>query len=177
MIYFVRHGLSEANVKGIFAGQKDDSALVDKGIEQAQQAGEKIAQLNLNIQRIVSSTLKRAEQTAKEIADIIGFEKNKIIYDDRITEYDMGILTGTPHHEVDSLGLISAQGAENPNIFRDRIIACVKEYKDKTGNTLFVSHGGVGRMLETIKQGKNPELFYDTPIWPNASVTLIDWVK
>jgi len=177
MIYFVRHGLSEANVKGVFAGQKDNSALVAKGIEQARDAGKKIAEMDLGIQRIVSSSSKRAKQTAEEVAEIIGFEKTQIIYDDRIIEYDMGVLTGTPHHEVDSLGLISAEGAENPNNFRDRIIACVKEYNQQPGNTLFVSHGGVGRMLETIKEGKKPELFYDTPIWPNASVTPIDWVK
>ncbi len=31
MIYFVRHGLSEANVKKVFPGQKDDSPLVEEG--------------------------------------------------------------------------------------------------------------------------------------------------
>ena len=37
MIYFVRHGLSEANVKRVFAGQKDNSPLVDEGRKQAKQ--------------------------------------------------------------------------------------------------------------------------------------------
>jgi broad specificity phosphatase PhoE len=42
MIYFVRHGLSEANVKRVFAGQKDDSLLVQEGREQAKNTAKKI---------------------------------------------------------------------------------------------------------------------------------------
>lgn len=35
MIYFIRHGESEANLKHVFAGQKDNSLLTEKGKEQA----------------------------------------------------------------------------------------------------------------------------------------------
>lgn len=35
MIYFIRHGESEANERKVFAGQKDDSILTEKGREQA----------------------------------------------------------------------------------------------------------------------------------------------
>jgi probable phosphoglycerate mutase len=177
MIYFIRHGLSQANVNNTFAGQKDDSELVEQGIEQAKATGRTILGMNLDIQRIICSPLKRTKRTAQEIAKIIGFDINNLVYDNRLIEYDMGVLTGTPHHDVDSQALISAEGAENSNSFRDRVIACVREYINQPGDTLFISHGGVGRMLETIKESKDPRSFYDTQIWPNASVTKIDWIK
>ncbi len=177
MIYLIRHGLSEANVKGVFAGQKDDSVLVEQGIEEARGAGKKVLEMKLNVQRIVSSPSRRTKRTGGEVAEVIGFDKSKIIYDARIIEYDMGVLTGTPHHRVDSLTLISAEGAENVFDFRDRILGCVRDYIVLPGDTLFISHGGVGRMLETIKEGKEPELFYDTPLWANASITPIDWIQ
>jgi broad specificity phosphatase PhoE len=44
-------------------------------------------------------------------------------------------------------------------------------------NILLVSHGGVGRMLETIKENRDIKLFYDFPVYKNASVTKIDWIK
>jgi broad specificity phosphatase PhoE len=72
MIYFIRHGESEANLRHVFAGQKDNSALTDKGREQARLEGEKIKSLNLSISKIISSPLIRAHDTAKIVAGIIG---------------------------------------------------------------------------------------------------------
>src|SRR6185369_5325047 len=96
MIYFVRHGESEANLKGVFAGQRDDSLLTQKGREQARKTAENIKEKGLVFDRIISSPLKRTFETAKIIASIIGFDTNKIEIDSCITEYDMGNLTGTP---------------------------------------------------------------------------------
>lgn len=177
MIYFIRHGLSEANVRHVFAGQGDDSPLVEEGFAQARDAGKRILGMNLAIQRIISSPLIRTRQTAATVADVIGFTQDQIVYDDRIIEYDMGELTGTPHHAVTSLELVAAKGAEDPIAFRDRVVACVKEYDAMPGATLFICHGGVGKLLETLKEGKEPKFFYDVEIWPNASLTLIDWIK
>ena len=35
MIYFIRHGESEANVRKVFAGQKDDTPITEEGKQQA----------------------------------------------------------------------------------------------------------------------------------------------
>ncbi|NQV88019.1 MAG: histidine phosphatase family protein [Parcubacteria group bacterium] len=177
MIYFVRHGLSEANVKKVFAGQKDDSLLTEKGREQAKETGKEIITRKLLIERIVSSPSKRALETAEIIAREINFDISKIIIDDRITEYDMGSLSGTPYNVISSSILVTAEGTENPQVFCNRICSCIKELDKLHGNTLVVSHGGVGRMLETIKEGRNVELFYDTAILPNASITEVNWIK
>lgn len=176
MIYFIRHGESEANLKHVFAGQKDNSKLTEKGVEQARAEGGKIKELGFGVDVIVSSPLVRAYDTAKIVAEAIGYS-GKIVIDDRITEYDMGSLTGTPMHQISSKMLVSAQNAEDPTAFYDRVQSALKEWNAKEGNILFVSHAGVGRIIETIKIVGDPTLFYDLPAYPNASVIELGWLK
>src|SRR5688572_22777888 len=101
-IYFLRHGESYANTSGVFAGQGEDSELTELGIEQAKKAGADLA--DKNIKRIISSKLRRASKTAEEAAIILGI--TEIEYDDRLLEYDMGELTGQPHHKITSSELV-----------------------------------------------------------------------
>lgn len=176
MIYFVRHGLSEANVKRVFAGQKDDSLLVEEGRQQAKETAKKIKEEGIKIHKIVSSPSKRAHETAQIIAKELGFETSDIVIDERIIEYDMGSISGTPWGVISSKILIGARNAEDPKNFHKRVHSCVKELSQLPENILLVSHGGVGRMLETIKENREIELFYDIPIYPNASITKIDWI-
>lgn len=177
MIYFVRHGESEANQRRIFCGQKEDSILTEKGREQAKTTAQEIKIENLKIDKIISSPLKRAKETAEIIAKEIGFDISKISFDNRVIEYDMGSLTGTPIHKISSIALTSAQNAENTDDFRKRVFSSVKEMAGMPENILLISHAGVGRMLETIKETKETNLFYDIPAYLNASVTTIDWIK
>lgn len=177
MIYFVRHGLSEANVKKVFTGQKDDTPLVDEGREQAKATAQEIIKEGLKIDKIYSSPLKRAYETAEIIAKEIGFDTSKIITENRIIEYDMGSLSGTPWHTISSTILVGAENAEDPEMFRNRVCACVEELSILPENILLVSHAGVGRILETVKEGIDAKLFYDLPAYKNASITKIDWIK
>jgi broad specificity phosphatase PhoE len=176
MIYFIRHGESEANLRHVFAGQKDNSPLTQKGIEQAKAEGNKIKELDLNIDTMISSPLVRAHETAKIVANIIGYQK-EILIDPRITEYDMGNLTGTPTFEITSKRMIAAENAEDIKHFVKRVHGFLDEYKNKDENILIVAHAGVGRLIETIKTDMDPELFYDLPPYPNAAVIKLDWLK
>lgn len=176
MIYFIRHGESEANLRHVFAGQKDNSPLTEKGIEQAKAEGLKIKEMGLNISKIISSPLTRAFDTAKIVAEIIGYDKD-IEIDTRINEYDMGTLTGTPTFEISSKILVGAENAEDPQAFDDRVNSFLNEYKNFEGDILMVAHAGVGRIIETIKIDGDPVLFYDLPPYPNASVIKLDWLK
>lgn len=155
MIYFIRHGESEANVRHVFAGQKDDSVLTEKGKEQALATAKEIKKENLKIDKIISSPLKRALKTAEIIAIELGFDISKIVVDNHITEYDMGSFTGTKAGKISSLILTTAKGAEDPQLFCDRVCSYIKKLSESPENILIVSHAGVGRILETIKEGKN----------------------
>jgi len=177
MIYFIRHGESEANERGLFAGQKDNSILTQKGRDQAIATAKEIISEGLKIDKIISSPLKRTLETAEIIAKELDFDISKITIDTRITEYDMGNLTGTPIHKISSIVLTSAENAENTDAFSNRVYSCIKELADIPENILLVSHAGVGRILETIKEDKETKLFYDIPAYSNASVNKIDWVK
>jgi broad specificity phosphatase PhoE len=176
MVYFVRHGETESNVKGVYAGQKDDSILTEKGKEQARVTGQAVKLSVPKVDRMISSSLKRTRTTAEIIAKEIKFDLNKIEIDDRIIEYDTGVMTGTPFKNASSIEITTAEGAEDSEEFRKRVYDCIKELSVLPETILVVSHGAVGRMLETIKKNGDTKSIYDIPVWDNASVTKIDWV-
>lgn len=177
MIYFIRHGESEANARKVFAGQKDDSVLTEKGKQQARATAKEIITEGIKIDRIITSPLKRASETAEIVAKEIGFDASNILIENRIIEYDMGSLSGTPWHTISSTVLVDAENAEDPKMFRDRVCACVEELSKLPENILLVSHAGVGRILETVKEGIDAKLFYNLPGYKNASITKINWIK
>jgi probable phosphoglycerate mutase len=172
VIYFIRHGESETNVKHVFAG-RNNSALTEKGREQAKDGGYKIMELGFVVDTIISSPLVRAFDTAKIVADIIGYNK-EIIIDDRIIEYDMGSLTGTPLHNISSKMLINAKNSENTKDFANRVRSFLNDWSKTNEDILIVSHAGVGRIIESMRQNGDLELFYDLPAYPNASVIKLD---
>lgn len=175
-LYFLRHGESIANTKKLFAGQKDDSPLTKLGIEQARTAAIELEKMG--IQRIITSKLLRAQQTAFEVATIIDFDPTKIEFDDRILEYDMGALTGTLLHNVTPQELAATHGAEDPGEFRERVLNFLREYKSSPQNILIVSHAGFGRAIEAARQNLNPAEFYRIPPSPNARAHKLelDWL-
>ena len=80
-LVLVRHGLSSFNAKGLIQGRTDDSLLTDEGYEQAQKAGKALS--NINFDKIYSSPLIRAAETAKTIQKSIN-KKQDIIFDENL---------------------------------------------------------------------------------------------
>ncbi|MDO8510498.1 MAG: histidine phosphatase family protein [bacterium] len=66
-IYFVRHGESEGNAGLVFQGPS--SSLTEKGKEQAAFLAKRFTKLSVDV--IIASTMKRAEETAVIINDVI----------------------------------------------------------------------------------------------------------
>ncbi len=169
-LYFLRHGQSEANVRHVFAGQKEDSPLTELGKQQAEVAANDLAKVHIT--KIVSSNLVRAKQTAKIVASKLGI--NDVIIDPRIAEYDMGALTGTPNQTISSLELVSAKGAEDPNKFKTRVLEALQEYSKSEESVLIVSHAGVGRIIEAMRSNVEAPFFYDIDAYPNARAVQLD---
>ena len=94
-IYLIRHGQTVWNAEGRYQGQLN-SPLTSKGEEQAKANGEKLQKYLKEIDEFdfYSSPLGRASSTAKIIADVIGFDKDKIVFDERIQEVNYGIFEG-----------------------------------------------------------------------------------
>ena len=89
-LLFVRHGQSEANLKGIFGGIDCDVPLTELGHKQA----EIMSKYLLNKYKpdaVYSSCLSRAIDTAKKVAEPLGLNINQ---DRRLGEIDGGLWNG-----------------------------------------------------------------------------------
>src|SRR5690606_17418671 len=85
-ITFVRHGESEGNVKNVISGQTDHQ-LTELGRKQASEiAWEAVVQYDL----MITSTLSRAKETGKIIAEKLGIKE--IVDNELVNERDFGDL-------------------------------------------------------------------------------------
>lgn len=169
-LLFLRHGESTSNVTNTFSGMRDNAALTAQGEAQAQAAGESLNAMTIKVDRIISSPLDRAHRTAQIVAQVIGMDPETIRTDIRLAEYDTGSMTGHTRKEITSAELISAPGAEDPDHFRNRVVEAVNEILTQPGTTLIVSHAGVGKMIQAVRQHIEPDEFYDIPQYPNATI-------
>lgn len=142
-LYFVRHGLTEMNVEGRWSGTTE-TPLTEAGRRQARQAGK--AARELKIDRIVASPLSRAQETARIIADEIGYPEDSIELNNLLIERHFGKLEGTrwdPDCSLDDVADIETE---------DMIINRARQALDwleslPQDNIMVVSHGSFGRAL------------------------------
>jgi len=96
-LVLVRQGLSSFNAKGLIQGRTDDSFLTDAGYEQARKAGKALSKINFD--KIYSSPLVRAAETAKTIKKTFNKEQN-IVFDDNLLEVDLSEWSGLKIDEI-----------------------------------------------------------------------------
>ena len=148
MLYVVRHGHTDWNSQKITMGRKDIS-LNELGIKEAHTTSDILQDYSFDF--IICSPLIRARQTA----DIINQNRNnKIIYDERIIERNLGNLEGKPYtsnnNDIWDININSdSDGIETMEDFKDRVYGfldeILKKYSDK--NILLVTHGGVYALI------------------------------
>jgi uncharacterized phosphatase len=144
-LYFVRHGQSEMNVSGHFAGITE-TPLTAEGREQAKRAGQ-IAK-DFHIDAIVSSPLSRALETAQIIAKELGYSLDKIHINKLFIERDYGELEGKPW--APDLNLDGMSDIETVDTVLERAkLALDFLHTLDAGNILVVSHGTFGRALRS----------------------------
>lgn len=145
-LYFIRHGLSEANKAEIWSGHSD-TPLSDEGRAQAKAAGQKAKDLHIDL--IVCSPLSRAKETAEIVAGEIGYPKDKIIVADILKERNWGDLEGQSHHVLsDSTDIDTISNIETSHQLLKRSEAALRSLENLDAeNILVVSHGTFGRAL------------------------------
>lgn len=89
MIYIVRHGQTDKNVEKVLQG-RSDFPLNNTGREQAREIAAYFKKQGICFDKIYSSPLKRATETAS----IIAGENHKILTDTRLLEMDYGPYEG-----------------------------------------------------------------------------------
>lgn len=94
-IYFVRHGENPANITREFSYRAVDYPLTPKGVEQARQTAEYFR--GRPIDAVYSSPLKRAKETAEQIAAAVG---RPIAIVEEFREINVGDLEGQPPTDV-----------------------------------------------------------------------------
>ncbi len=141
MIYIVRHGQTDWNLKKIYQGQTD-TELNLTGIRQAQALQEKLKDIKFDY--VFCSPLKRALKTAQIITD------HDIIIDERLIERCNGEFEGKyinkcPNDYNFNDPKDTRYGIENITHFKDRIKSFLKDLQSKCANQniLIVTHAGV----------------------------------
>lgn len=100
-LVLMRHGQSQWNLENRFTGFHDVD-LTEEGINEAKQAGVKLKEANINFDQVFTSTLSRANRTARLALESAGQEaliETMIAHDD-LRERDYGDLTGLNKDET-----------------------------------------------------------------------------
>ncbi len=149
-LYFLRHGESENNVKDLW--NEPHTPLTARGQMQARTAGAHAHEQGLAFDIIVSSPLPRALETARLVAQEIGYPLEAIIIDELFVEREMGTLAGQPKpplHAVAERAVIdkesSVEGIENLQRRAARGLELLKTRPEPT--VLLVGHAASGRAL------------------------------
>lgn len=155
-LYFVRHGQTEHNLKGLIQGHSD-SALTEEGKKQALELQNKFKSVELAA--IYSSDLMRARKTAEIIALP---HKLKVVYSKALRERNYGSIEGKPRELLDKiyesfdkftrqqrfLFRANPQAESNKDVI-ERLLPFLKQISKKHGgkNVLLVTHGGLMGIL------------------------------
>lgn len=152
-IYLVRHGQTNYNLKRLVQGRIDEP-LNKTGIKQAKQTGQLIKQLNFKFDKIVSSPLSRAFETAYLIAKKNNYKDN-IILDNLLVERDFGKYELTEIKESFPIVMqegFNENGFEDTETLKKRIKSAISNlYLNHSDQTLILTvHAHVIRTIYVL---------------------------
>lgn len=147
-LILVRHGESVGNAAGVLQGRLD-FGLSERGLVQARLTAERLGPDGAD--RVISSPLKRAAQTAGFIAEALGLELQP---DPDLAEYDIGAGAGmtAPQLRERFPEMVEARlrgerflfpGEEGRDHFNMRLAGALTRLRELPGTTIAVAHGGV----------------------------------
>ena len=144
-ILLIRHGETKWNTEGRYQGVLN-SDLTQKGKEQTKANAVKVGKVfNINKPfKIFSSPLGRAKESSYIICDTLGVDKNRIIFDERISEFNYGIFEGKTKDECKR---------DYPQLFIQRE-ANKWAYQIEDGESYILVANRVKLWLESIKNEK-----------------------
>lgn len=180
-LYFVRHGQSEANLAGYFAGHYD-SHLTELGHKQAERTANFVKQVDFTA--VYSSDLARAAATGQAIADCKGLVLQKT---DRLREINAGEWEHQPFAALlpredyavwmRHIGLSACTGGESVQQLQQRIKAAVEDIvRAHPGETVCIAtHATPIRVMECVWTGTPLSEMHTIPWVANASVTVAEY--
>lgn len=159
ILYFVRHGESEANLLGEFSNGLNKHPLTEKGVQQVYALAHNLK--SLPITDCYSSPILRAKQTAEIISTDLGIPCH---ITDALREFDIGILEGKSDenswqmfwHLLDSWLVkrtweMRIEGGESFLDIQQRFIpfieSLVHQFGSSQSHILLVGHNGTYRCM------------------------------
>jgi probable phosphomutase (TIGR03848 family) len=184
-VLFVRHGLTDANTGGVLAGWTPGIHLAEKGREQVDTLGERLAPVPLAA--IVTSPLERCRETA----DVIAKTRDTIspVIDERFGECRYGDWTGQELKKLvkdplwkvvqahPSAARFPGDGGESLAETQARAVNAVRDWNKQLGDKatyLVVSHADVIKAVLADALGQHLDLFQRIVINP-ASVSVVQY--
>ena len=153
--FFVRHGVTELNFRGLRCGGDLDVPLTDLGCDQAYLLAKQIQRMDLQLDRILCGSLIRVRQTALIISGVLGglpIEIDPLLNERRIGDWNRRSIAET---EELIASKIAPNGGETEEEFTVRIKSAVEHLGNHAGHRpLVVSSKGVGRVLNTLLGGE-----------------------
>lgn len=157
-LYLARHGQDLDNAAGILNGRRDQP-LTAIGLAQAGELAQKIKVAGIRFDKVYSSPLSRACETAKTITSTLDLAPPEIL--ELLIERDFGIMTGLPASEIklrcapdlletDTITyFLSPEGAETFPQLLERAVRLLEFIRNnhQEQTLLLVTHGDFGKML------------------------------
>lgn len=160
-LYFMRHGEAELNVQRRYAGHID-TPLTERGRQQAMQAAQGTHPHEFEL--LVSSPLNRAYETAKIVAEAIGYPPEEIVTHELFMERSWGKLEGEPYQDDALVG--PEHGAEPESALDERARAALDYLRTLDAEViLLIGHGSFSASLRRVI---DPTA--DTSELPNAHI-------
>ncbi len=158
-IYLLRHGETEWNAEHRFQGRLD-SALTERGMEQAEQCGRKLAATVVRVDAMVASPLGRARQTAAIVSSFGAYPDTR--FESRLAEVSLGCWDGLTDVDIDAGWPGARDGATRYDWYfrspdgesHDAATARARDWlSGLDGTVVAVSHGLFGRIIRGVYLG------------------------
>lgn len=177
-LYLLRHGQTEFNVKKLVQG-RCDSPLTDLGRQQAKMAAAWLKAHNVTPDKVISSPLGRAMDTASLVAtELLGPDAD-VEPCEGIIERGYGTFEEGPHDALptdvwDPGEDLVPYGGEGSKALQERMVATlINLMSDKGTETLLaVSHGSASRQF--IKAAAPADYTLPTKL-PNCAIMIFDF--
>lgn len=175
-LILIRHGETVGNVRGVIQGHTPGT-LTERGKEQARKVAERLKDEKVDV--IYSSDLKRAEDTAKEIARY--HPETPLNFTREVRERSYGELEGVSRKDAglgpkDTAQLLDIKEGETLNEFYrrgKRFLERVRgEHPDDT--VVVVAHGGMIVVLTQVVMNRPPGDFSIVEKPKNAALNVFD---
>lgn len=178
-VYLLRHGETEGNVKGTFAGNTD-TPLTNLGRRQAKEAYHKVNCFDIDV--VISSPLSRAVDTAR-----LSYKTPDELRDG-LKEMSFGDFENMTYEEIsdqypEAVKIWKEKGlyytfpnGESVKSFYDRVITCYKKLLESYDgkNLLIVAHSGVIRSILSHEISERFEHYWKYKI-DNCGLSVIEY--